>query len=228
MKASAIVVAAGSGTRLGLTTPKALVELDGTSLLMRVLRTLAQVQALIEIVVAVPQGAQQSARAQANAAQLQVPVKITEGGAMRQDSVRIGLELTSAEADFTVVHDAARPFATGAMFSACLSAAVSGGGAIIAIPAADTLKQVETGTIVASVPRDGLWQAQTPQAFRRKLLMAAHEWARREQISVTDDAQLLERRGLPVQVVQGSALNFKITTREDLKIAEAIARFARG
>jgi 2-C-methyl-D-erythritol 4-phosphate cytidylyltransferase len=125
-----------------------------------------------------------------------------------------------------VVHDAARPFATAAMFSACIVAAAQSGGAIVAIPVADTLKQAPHRTIVATVPRDGLWQAQTPQAFRRELLMLAHERAKRERITVTDDADLCERLGIAVQVVPGSAVNLKITTQDDLRICEAIARFA--
>jgi len=224
MKASAIIVAAGSGTRLGLATPKAFVTIDRASLLFRALRTVGAVEALGEVVVAVPAGAQKSARVEADAAQLQIPVKITEGGAERQDSVRLALMLTSAEADLIVVHDAARPFATPAMFSACIAAAVQSGGAIVAVPVSDTLKQAENGTIVATVPRDGLWQAQTPQVFRRDLLVWAHEWAMRERITVTDDAYLFERLGLTVQVVQGSAANLKITTLDDLRIGEAIAR----
>jgi 2-C-methyl-D-erythritol 4-phosphate cytidylyltransferase len=175
--------------------------------------------------VAVPAGAQKTARAEADAAGLELPVKITEGGAERQDSVRLALRLTSAEAEVILVHDAARPFATPAMFSACIAAAAQSGGAVVATPVADTLKQVEKRTIVATVPRDSLWQAQTPQAFRRELLVQAHEWAARERITVTDDACLVERLGMTVQVVQGSALNLKITTPDELRIAEAIARF---
>jgi 2-C-methyl-D-erythritol 4-phosphate cytidylyltransferase len=223
MKASAIIVAAGSGTRLGLETPKAFVHVARISLLMRVLQTISRVEAIGEVVLAVPTGMQKSARA--DTAGLQIPVKITEGGAERQDSVRLALALTSAEADLIVVHDAARPFATPAMFSACIAAAAQSGGAVIAIPVADTLKQVDGQAVIATVPRDGLWQAQTPQAFRRELLMQAHERAMRELITVTDDADLVQRLGVAVQVVHGSALNLKITVPDDLRIAEAIARF---
>ncbi|MBV8451757.1 MAG: 2-C-methyl-D-erythritol 4-phosphate cytidylyltransferase [Deltaproteobacteria bacterium] len=225
MKASAIIVAAGSGTRLGLAMPKAFVSIGGESLLFRALQTVGAVKILGEVVVAVPPGTQKSARAEADAARVQIPVKITEGGAQRQDSVRLALMLTSAEADLIVVHDAARPFATPAMFSACIAAAAQSGGAVVAIAAADTLKKVENGTILATVPREGLWQAQTPQAFRRDLLVRAHEWAMRERITVTDDAYLFECLGLTVQVVQGAAVNLKITTPDDLRIGEAIARF---
>ena len=225
MKVSAIIVAAGSGKRLGLATPKAFVTIDRTSLLLRALQAVGALEILDEVVVGVPVGARKSARAEVDAAQLQIPVKITEGGAERQDSVRLALMLTSAEADLIVVHDAARPFATPAMFSSCIAAAVQSGAAVVAVPVADTLKQVENGTIVSTVPRDGLWQAQTPQAFRRDLLVWAHEWAIRERITVTDDAYLFERLGLTVQVVQGSAINLKITTPDDLRIGEALARF---
>jgi 2-C-methyl-D-erythritol 4-phosphate cytidylyltransferase len=225
MKASAIIVAAGSGKRLGLATPKAFVSIDRASMLLRVLQTIGAVEAVGEVVVAVSAGAQKSARAEADAAGLQIPVKITQGGAERQDSVRLALMLTSAEADLIVVHDAARPFATPAMFSECIQAAAQSGVAVVAVPVTDTLKQVEQGTIIATVPRDGLWQAQTPQAFRRELLVRAHEWATRERIEVTDDAYLCERLSITVRVVRGSAVNLKVTTPDDLRIGEAIARF---
>jgi 2-C-methyl-D-erythritol 4-phosphate cytidylyltransferase len=227
MKASAIIVAAGSGTRLGLTTPKAFVCIDGQSLLRRVLVTIGMVDAIGEVVVAVPAGAQTLARAEADAAGMQIPVKITEGGAARQDSVRLALMLTSAEADLVVVHDAARPFATAAMFYACISAAGQNGAAIAAIPLADTLKRANYQISAGTVPRDGLWQAQTPQAFRRELLVMAHERAVCDHITVTDDADLCERFGVEVQLVRGSSVNIKITTPDDLTMGEAMARFAR-
>jgi 2-C-methyl-D-erythritol 4-phosphate cytidylyltransferase len=185
MKASAIVVAAGSGKRLGLSTPKAFVTIDNVSLLVRVLRTIAAVGELGEVVLAVPVGTQQRARAEVEAARVEIPVKITVGGTERQESAWLALMLTSAEAELIVVHDAARPFATPPMFSACVAAAAQTGAAIAAIPATDSLKQVSNGTIVTTVPRDGLWQAQTPQAFRRELLILAHERAIGEHITVT-------------------------------------------
>jgi 2-C-methyl-D-erythritol 4-phosphate cytidylyltransferase len=226
LKASAIVVAAGSGIRLGLTIPKAFVIIDNASLLLRVLRTIAEVKVLDEVVLAVPTGEQSRARAEVQTAGVQIPVKIIVGGAERQDSVRLALRLTSAEAEVVVVHDAARPFATPAMFSECIAAAGQDGGAVVAVPVADTLKKVEHGIIVATVPRDGLWQAQTPQAFGRELLISAHEWALRERINATDDAELCQGLGVNLQIVRGSPANLKITTAEDLRISEAIARLS--
>ncbi len=225
MKASAIIVGAGSGTRLGLETPKAFARVDGASLLLRVLQIIGRVESIGEIVITVPAGMEESARAEADAAGLKIPAKITHGGAERQNSVRVALALTSAEAELIAVHDAARPFATPAMFDACMAAATRTGGAIVAAPLADTLKRVEHRTILATLPRAGLWLAQTPQVFRRDLLVRAHDAAMHEKIAVTDDAYLVERLGVSVEVVEGSALNVKITTPDDLRIAEAIARF---
>jgi 2-C-methyl-D-erythritol 4-phosphate cytidylyltransferase len=240
MKASAIIVAAGSGTRLGFEVPKAFVDLAGRSLLSYSLRTIAAVAAIEEAVIALPAGMDSRARAEIKAAGLEIPVKLTQGGAERQDSVRIALELTSSEAELVVVHDAARPFATPTMFEAALAAAARSGGAIVATPLADTLKRVEIDDaiddadddehgagdrahariIVATVARAGLWQAQTPQAFRRYLLIRAHRRAVLERIAATDDAHLVELLGAKVEIVEGSASNFKITTAADLHLAE--------
>jgi len=224
MKASAIIVAAGSGVRLGLNEPKAFTDLAGVSLIARSLRTLSSVQAIGEAVVTAPAGMEAAMRAQAAISGLRIPVKITAGGAERQDSVRTALELVSAEAEIVVVHDAARPFATPAIFTACIEAAARSGGAVAAMALADTLKRAENGVITGTMPRAGLWQAQTPQAFRRRLLAEAHARAVREQIQATDDASLVERLGATIEIVQGSPLNLKITTPDDLRIAAAIAR----
>src|SRR5216683_1228590 len=114
MKASAIIVAAGSGTRLGTETPKAFVPIGTSSLLARVLRTIGAVAAVREVVIAVPAGMEKSARLEVSAAELPIPANIIQGGVERQDSVRLALSLTSSEAELVVVHDAARPFAAPA------------------------------------------------------------------------------------------------------------------
>jgi 2-C-methyl-D-erythritol 4-phosphate cytidylyltransferase len=224
MKVSAIIVAAGSGTRLGLSTAKAFVRLGDSSLLARSLHVLRAVGGAIdEVVIAVPSGMEQAARAETRAAGLEIPVKITAGGVERQDSVRIALALTGAEAEIVLVHDAARPFAMPAMFSACIETAARVGGAIAAVPLADTLKRVDGQSIKSTLTRAGLWQAQTPQAFRRAILLKAHDQALRDQVTATDDADLVERLGANVEVIEGSPLNLKITTPDDLIMAEAIA-----
>jgi 2-C-methyl-D-erythritol 4-phosphate cytidylyltransferase len=226
LKASAIIVAAGSGVRLGSDAPKAFVKIGGRTMLSYSLRTVRQVSSqahsIDEVVIAVPEGFENAARAEVAAAGLGVPVKITIGGIERQDSVRIALGLTSAESELVIVHDAARPLATVAIFEACLSAAARAGGAIAAIPVSDTLKRVADGAITATIARSALWQAQTPQAFRRDLLVAAHQRAVSEKIVATDDADLVERTGARVEVVEASTTNLKITTQSDLAIVEAI------
>lgn len=224
MKASAIIVAAGSGVRLGSNVPKAFVKVGDRAMLWYSLAAIAQVASIGEVVIAVPEGFESAARAEAAAAGLRVPVKITPGGAERQDSVRIALELSSAESELVIVHDAARPLATAAMFEACLAAAARAGGAIAAIPVADTLKRVADSdrTIAATVARAGLWQAQTPQAFQRDALVAAHRRAVSEGIVATDDADLVERTRVRVEVVECSTANIKITTQSDLAMVEAI------
>ena len=202
MKASAIIVAAGSGVRLGSNVPKAFVKLAGRTMLSYSLATIRQVSSIGEVVITIPEGFEDAARAEVAAAGLAMPVKITPGGIERQDSVRIALELTSAESDLVIVHDAARPLATPAIFEACLIAAARAGGAIAAIPVSDTLKRVADSAIIATIARAKLWQAQTPQAFRRDLLVAAHHRALTEKIAATDDADLVERTGARVEVAR--------------------------
>jgi 2-C-methyl-D-erythritol 4-phosphate cytidylyltransferase len=229
LTASAIIVAAGSGVRLGSDVPKAFVKIAGRTMLSYSLATVRKVGAIGEVVVAVPDGFENAARAEVDAAGLIVPVKITPGGVERQDSVRIALGLTGAESELVIVHDAARPLATREIFEACLRAAARAGGAIAAIPVADTLKRVAENdqAIAATVARATLWQAQTPQAFRRALLIAAHQHAVKERIIATDDADLVERTGVRVEVAESSTANIKITTRSDLKIVEAIIAAGR-
>ena len=146
-------------------------------------------------------------------------VDVVDGGAERADSIQKALELVKPEIDFVAVHDAARPCIVDEWISEIFLTAVKTGAAIPAIPVGGTLKQVSGGTIVETVPRDGLWEAQTPQVFRRELLLKAY--AQRAGFKATDDAQLVERLGHKVSIVPGSPINLKITTREDLRLAES-------
>jgi 2-C-methyl-D-erythritol 4-phosphate cytidylyltransferase len=203
--------------------PKAFLPMGGKPLLHYSLRAIAALEQIGEAIVTVPAGMERQARAEVERAGLEIPVKLVAGGAERQDSVRIALGLTSAESEVVVVHDAARPFATSALFADCIDATRRADGAIAAIAVADTLKHVESHRITATVAREGLWQAQTPQAFKRTALVEAHGRAMRELWAATDDAELIERCGGRVEVVESSATNLKITTPADLEIAEALA-----
>lgn len=146
-------------------------------------------------------------------------VEIVAGGAERADSVRNALARVKPEAEFVAVHDAARPLLVPEWIDRVFRAAEQSGAAILATPITSTIKREgDQRTIEATVPREKLWAAQTPQVFRRKLLLDAY--AQQGQSLPTDDAQLVEQLGVPVTLVEGSPLNFKITTSEDFRLAE--------
>lgn len=151
---------------------------------------------------------------------------VIEGGARRQDSVHAALRIVKPETDFVLVHDGARPFVTQPMIRAVIEAARVSGAAVVAVPVKDTIKQAgEGGTVTRTIPREQLWAAQTPQAFAFEVLYAAYAQAEAEGFVGTDDAMLVERAGsAQVRIVEGSHENVKITTPEDLFIAERIAR----
>lgn len=149
------------------------------------------------------------------------------GGETRQASVFSGLQSLPADTDCVIVHDGVRPFVTDEMIFACVEAADECGAAVAAVPAKDTIKVASAdGFIVDTPDRDKLWAVQTPQAFRASVLLDAHAYAQRERITATDDAMLVEQLGFKVKIVSGSESNMKITTPEDLIIAEALKREA--
>ena len=139
------------------------------------------------------------------------------GGATRAESVKRGLEKIGDDVDFVAVHDAARPVFANEWIDGLFAAAESSGAAILASPVTSTIKRVADKKIVETVDRQNLWQAQTPQVFRREILVEAHQQSDAE--TATDDAELVQRLGHEVTIVPGSALNLKITTREDMKLA---------
>ncbi len=146
-------------------------------------------------------------------------IDVVEGGAQRSDSVSKALARVKPNIEFVAVHDAARPCLADQWITSVFDAARKSGAAILGVPVTSTLKRVAAnGEIVETAPREGLWEAQTPQVFRRELLLEAY--ARRGDFQPTDDAQLVERIGHPVTVVTGSSINLKISTREDLRLAE--------
>ena len=148
-------------------------------------------------------------------------VEIVEGGAKRTDTVRNALARVKSDAEFVAVHDAARPLLVKKWIDAVFQAAVETGAAIPAVRVTNTLKRVAAGnTIDQTVSREGIWEAQTPQVFRRELLIEAFE--KHDDSEATDEAQLVEQLGHKIKVVEGSPMNLKITTRDDFKMAEAL------
>jgi 2-C-methyl-D-erythritol 4-phosphate cytidylyltransferase len=202
----AIVVAAGGGTRFG--AAKQFAQLAGVSVVDRSVGV-AQ-ESCDGVVVVVPADADWSAP---------TGVQVAIGGVTRSDSVRAGLALVPADADIVLVHDAARPLASSALFdSVALAIAAGADGAIPGLPVADTLKRVANGEVVETVARDDLVGVQTPQAFRADALRAAH----RSHAVDTDDAALVEADGGVVVIVEGERRNLKITIAEDLELAQRL------
>ena len=150
-------------------------------------------------------------------------VTLVAGGAERGDSVRLALAGVPETVGLVVIHDAARPLVTRDVIDRALAAAAGGVGAVAAIPVSDTLKRVGEGSAVeATVERAGLWRAQTPQAFPRRMILDAYARAAAEGVVATDDAALVERYGGRVVVVEGSVRNLKVTTPGDLRLAELL------
>jgi len=149
---------------------------------------------------------------------------VIAGGGERQESVARGLAVVPPEVPWVLVHDGVRPCITPALVGRVVAAARVHGAAIAALPVAETLKRGREGWVTETVPRDGLWGVQTPQAFRAALLRDAHRRAAADGALGTDDAALVERLGVPVQLVPGLAGNVKITRPEDLRLARALLR----
>ncbi|MDJ0389816.1 bifunctional 2-C-methyl-D-erythritol 4-phosphate cytidylyltransferase/2-C-methyl-D-erythritol 2,4-cyclodiphosphate synthase [Roseomonas sp. E05] len=217
MRVIALLMAAGTGSRFGAERPKQYLALAGRPILRHAAEALLAeggVTALLPVVA----GPAEAREAEAALAGLPC-LPAVQGGATRQASVRAGLEaLAAAPPDVVLVHDAARPFVPAGIVPALLKALQDVPGAIPAQPVSDTLKAGESGRILRTVPRAGLFRAQTPQAFRFAPLLDAHRAAREE---ATDDAALLEAAGLPVALLPGSESNLKVTYPEDLARAEA-------
>ncbi len=221
MFVSAIVLAGGKGRRFGTRIPKPFVALGGKPVVEHCLRDLRKVKEIRQVIMAVsPSVRKAAAAAMRRSAWEGCPVVL--GGARRQDSVRNCLKELDPRAELVIVHDGVRPFAGAAMVRAVIRAAAASGAAICAVPAKATIKRVAGGRVKATLEREELWEAQTPQCFRRELLVKAYRSAGRR--AVTDDASLIEKLGRPVTVVNGDYTNIKITTPEDLVIAEALLK----
>jgi 2-C-methyl-D-erythritol 4-phosphate cytidylyltransferase len=234
MRVFVVIPAAGLGTRMGAAPPgtgplrsKQFLELDGIPILIHTLRKFADSPQVDSIWVALRKPEIESFAPMLKAAGLRKPVHLVEGGEHRQESVGNALDALQAEPhDLVLIHDAVRPFVSQETIAGVIEAADRHGAAIAGVPAVDTIKRVERraeGAVVeATIPREHIVQAQTPQGFRFGLLSPIFNQARAEGFQGTDEASLVERAGEPVHVVMGSAQNFKITTPADLELAEFV------
>ena len=226
MRVAAILVAAGRGVRLGADRPKQFLELaPGKTMVQLSLDALTSVPAVMEVVVALPQGALADGHgfaAELRSVRDDCTIVLVEGGDRRQDSTANAFARISSDVDVVVVHDAARPFVSRRLIERTIEAAQWHGAAIAALPAVDTVKQAKNDSghpvIAATLPRETIYLAQTPQAFRRDVLSDAMVAASGS--AVTDEAMLVERAGYPVHLVEGDASNIKVTTAADLVRAQ--------
>lgn len=222
----AIIPAAGSGSRFGGQIPKQFIEIAGAPIIVHTLRRFEECEVIGAIVVALRREEIERFEKALSVHEIRKPVRLVAGGAERSDSILNALGAAKEfQPDVVAVHDAVRPFVTPERISAVITRAREIGAAILAQPATDTIKEVEDGLIRRTLDRRRIWRAQTPQAFRYDLLMRANEDARAANLPAamaTDDSFLVERLGAPVAIVEGMANNIKITTPEDLILAEKL------
>jgi len=225
MRVVALVPAAGAGRRMGAGKPKAFLPLNGQPLIVHTLRKFEECPSVDEILPLVPEGEVLDCTDWVHRSGFQKIPRVLAGGPERQDSVFIGLQAISGTCDFVLIHDGARPFVTTSLIEEILVAAKRYSAVAAALPVGDTLKEVsEDRRILRTVDRRRFWLMQTPQCFRYDLIFKAHRNAREEKFIGTDDAALVERIGVQVTVITGSPLNIKITTPEDLLVAEALLK----
>lgn len=217
MKVAALLLGAGRGERLGADVPKALAPLAGRPLFAWSLEALELANSIECIVVVGPSRAMREALAAAGLSPRKV-IGFCEGGKERQHSVAKGLDTLPDDVTHVAVHDSARALVTPAIVNRVVGAAVEHGAAIAAMPLDDSLKRATLDVITDTIPRAGLWRAQTPQVFRVDWLRTAHAESHG---LATDDAALVEAQGHPVRLVEADARNFKVTTAADLALAEA-------
>jgi 2-C-methyl-D-erythritol 4-phosphate cytidylyltransferase len=222
---TAIIAAAGAGTRMASDRPKQFLLLAGTPVIFHTLKPFDECDSIQEVIVVLP--AEESAGFLSLVEKFGVRkvARVVPGGATRADSVKRGLmAIRSATAEIVVVHDGVRPFVTVEEINSTIAAAQTDGAAILVAPVTDTVKQVKGGKVVRTLDRVELRRALTPQCFQYELLREAYRRADVNDPSLTDESVLVEQLGRPVSVVEGSGRNIKITTPSDLLMAETYLR----
>lgn len=222
-----VIVAAGVGVRAGPGEPKQFRTILGVPMLLRALRPFTSHPDVAYVIVAVP--AVYADRPPEWLSKLRGErLMLVAGGEERAHSVRAGLAALPHHIAVVLVHDAARPFVSRSTIDGVIARARAGVGAVAALPVSDTVKEVIDGNrIVQTVARERLWRAQTPQGFPRTMIVDAYARLPESDATPTDDAALCERAGFPVEVVADSPENLKVTTADDFRIAEALARESR-
>ena len=222
---SVIIPAAGAGERMGAAVSKQFLLLQGKPIIIHTLERFQMCGAVNEIIVAVQASSRQHVESLIGEFRLSKMTKIVEGGRRRQDSVSNALSQLHPQSEIVIVHDAVRPFITQKMILDSIDKAMAYSAAVVAVRVKDTIKiGTDTGRFERTLDRSVLWSAQTPQTFRKQVLIDAYERAGREKIDATDDASLVELMNISPAIVEGSFDNIKITTPEDLDFAAVVSR----
>jgi 2-C-methyl-D-erythritol 4-phosphate cytidylyltransferase len=230
MQVSAIVLAAGTGRRIGGDVAKTYLPIAGRPLVLRTLDRMFAAKTVTQVVLVVAADDMSRCRAMldADSALRDRAYLLQTGGTTRQQSAKRGLETITANTDIVIIHDGARPFVSAALIDRCVECAAGKGAVVIGLPVRDTIKVVGGDRLIRSTPERGaLWEIQTPQVFQRELIVAAHRQAESDGVEVTDDAMVVERLGKPVYVLEGERTNLKITLPEDIWWAEMMIREGR-
>jgi len=231
---AAILPAAGLGTRMGAETPKQFLELDGAPIVILSLRSIASCELVTDIIVATRGDEVGRLEERIRGEKFKQSVRVVRGGDSRQESVSQALQLITNDTEIVLVHDAVRPFVTREQIARVIEEARKCRAAILGIPAMDTVKEVKRASlpedvalITATIPRERIVLAQTPQAFSTKLLKEAFARAQADGVNASDEAGLIERLGYDVHVVLGSERNMKITKPADMELAHFYLERAR-
>ena len=223
-----IVPAAGKSSRFNAREKKPFAALDGRAIWLRAIEHFVARPEVQQCIIVISPDDAPKFRERYGPNLMFMNVEVVEGGSERFESVANALAKVQPGIEYVAVHDAVRPNVSSAIVDAVFAAAIKHGAALPALPIADTVKQVDAdGKVTSTMPREGLWLAQTPQVFRRELLEKAYAARLKLGKTITDDAQLVEAFGHEVRVVMGSSANFKITTQSDLMLAEALLNAGR-
>jgi 2-C-methyl-D-erythritol 4-phosphate cytidylyltransferase len=221
----AIIAAAGAGSRMAGDRPKQFLQLAGVPIIFHTLKPFEQCDSIQEIIVVLPAAESADFLALVQKYGVKKLSRVVPGGTTRAESVWRGLlAIRAATAEIIAVHDGVRPFVTAEEIDRTVAAARSHGASILVAPAIDTIKEVDGREVVRTLERRQLCHALTPQCFRYELLRRAYERADVQDPAITDDSSLVEQLGEPVTIVEGSSRNIKITTVEDLLIAESFLK----
>ncbi|MFO0875943.1 MAG: 2-C-methyl-D-erythritol 4-phosphate cytidylyltransferase [Gemmataceae bacterium] len=224
-RVAVILPAAGQSSRFRDKEKKVFAFLDGRAVWLRAAELFVNRSDVVQTLLVVAPDDLDLVRSRFGAHISLLGIEIVPGGSERFESVANALARLHPDADLVAIHDAARPCLASTLIDDVFAAAAKTGAAMLAVPVSDTIKRSDdTGRVLETVPRKNLWLAQTPQVFRRDWLIDAHSQRHQLGQAITDDAQLIEARGHAVHLVTGSSSNLKITTREDLTLAEAILK----